>query len=149
MAMNLQGLKHVVAIATQSLATTATATGNSIDTKGYDELQIVLVRATHASDAITTFTIEQSDDDSTYATVTGYVQGTDYTVASIIGGTSQAAAQPAVFNIDLRGKKRYFRCKVTPATSTSLVGATAILARAAQAPITAANANVTQLVNPT
>jgi len=69
-------------------------------------------------------------------------------VASIIGGTSQAAAQPAVFNIDLRGKKRYFRCKVTPAGTTSLVGATAILARAAAAPITAANANVTQLVNP-
>ena len=148
MAMTLQGIKHVVAIATQSLATSATATGASIDTKGFDELQIVLVRATHASDAISTFTIEHSDDDSTYATVTGYVQGTDYTVASIIGGASQAAAQPAVFNIDLRGKKRYFRCKVTPATSTSLVGATAILARAAEAPITAAKANVTQLVNP-
>ena len=148
MAMTLQGIKHVVAIATQSLATSATATGASIDTKGFDELQIVLVRATHASDAITTFTIEHSDDDSTYATVTGYVQGTDYTVASIIGGVSQAAAQPAVFNIDLRGKKRYFRCKVTPAGNTSLVGATAILARAAEAPITAVKANVTQLVNP-
>jgi len=53
-----------------------------------------------------------------------------------------------VFNIDLRGKKRYFRVLVTNGAATGIVGITGTLARAEQAPITATNQNAGVVVNP-
>jgi hypothetical protein len=65
------------------------------------------------------------------------------------GGTNAATEKAAaVFNIDLRGKKRYFRVLVTQGAATGVVGVTGTLARAEQAPITATNQNASVVVNP-
>jgi len=94
-------------------------------------------------------TIQQSDttDASNFATTTGLVAGTDYTVADAIGGTSTAVTNVSfVANIDLRGKKRYFRVIVTPATAAGYVAAHAILGKGeVSAPDSAAG--VAELVN--
>jgi len=151
MAMNLQGLKSVVALGPVSLTAAGTATSASIDAKGYEELQLVVTKTTHASDYITVFNIQQSDstDATNFAAVTGYVAGTDWTLASLTGGTNAASEKAAgVFNIDLRGKKRYFRVLVTNGAVTGVVGITGTLARAEQAPITATNQNAGVVVNP-
>jgi hypothetical protein len=84
-----------------------------------------------------------------FAAVTGYVAGTDWTLASLTGGTNAATEKAAgVFNIDLRGKKRYFRVLVTNGGATGIVGITGTLARGEQAPITATNQNAGVVVNP-
>ena len=149
--MNLQGLKSVVALGPISFSAAGTAVSASVDCKGYEELQLVVTKTTHASDYITVLTIQQSDDTNTanFATVSGYVVGTDYTLASLTGGTNAATEKAAgVFNIDLRGKKRYFRVLVTNGGATGIVGITGTLARAEQAPITATLQNAGVVVNP-
>ena len=149
--MNLQGLKSVVALGPISMTAAAPLTSASIDCKGYEELQLVVTKTTHATDYITVFTIQQSDDTvlTNFAAVTGYVAGTDWTLASLTGGTNAATEKAAgVFNIDLRGKKRYFRVLVTNGGVASGIGLTATLARPEQAPITATNQNAGVVVNP-
>ena len=151
MAMNLQGLKSVVALGPISMTAAAPLTSASIDCKGYEELQLVVTKTTHATDYITVFTIQQSDDTvlTNFAAVTGYVAGTDWTLASLTGGTNAATEKAAgVFNIDLRGKKRYFRVLVTNGAVTGVVGITGTLARGSEAPITATNQNAGVVVNP-
>jgi len=151
MAMNLQGLKSVCPLGPISFSAAGTAISASVDAKGYEELQLVVTKTTHATDYITVFTIQQSDDTvlTNFAAVTGYVAGTDWTLASLTGGTNAATEKAAgVFNIDLRGKKRYFRVLVTNGAATGIVGITGTLARAEQAPITATNQNAGVVVNP-
>jgi len=149
--MNLQGLKSVCPLGPISFTAAGTAISASVDAKGYEELQLVVTKTTHASDYITVFNIQQSDDTvlTNFAAVTGYVAGTDWTLASLTGGTNAATEKAAgVFNIDLRGKKRYFRVLVTNGAVTGIVGITGTLARAEQAPITATNQNAGVVVNP-
>ena len=151
MAMNLQGLKSVVALGPISMTAAAVLTSASIDCKGYEELQLVVTKTTHASDYITVLNIQQSDDTvlTNFAAVTGYVAGTDWTLASLTGGTNAATEKAAgVFNIDLRGKKRYFRVLVTNGAVTGVIGITGTLARGEQAPITATLQNAGVVVNP-
>ena len=151
MAMNLQGLKSVCPLGPISFSAAGTAISASVDAKGYEELQLVVTKTTHANDYITVLTIQQSDDTvlTNFAAVTGYVAGTDWTLASLTGGTNAATEKAAgVFNIDLRGKKRYFRVLVTNGAATGIVGITGTLARGEQAPITATNQNAGVVVNP-
>ena len=151
MAMNLQNLKAVCPINPISVTAGATVTSSVIDCKGYDELQLVVTRTTHASDYITTFVIQQSDDTvvSNFAVVSGYVAGTDYTQASLGGGVSTTVEKIAgVFNIDLRGKKRYFRAILTNGGSTAICGVVGTLSRPQEAPITTTNQNAGVVVNP-
>ena len=149
----LQNLKHACMLSTQAVGTTATSavTTFSLDTKGYDELQIVVIPQTHATSTITGFAIEHSDTDaaSAFGAVTGYVAGTDYTVASIVGGTAATAAtSPAVFNINLAGKKRYFRVSGIIGTTAITATVTSALGRAITSPITTAGQGATVVVNP-
>ena len=149
--MNLQGLKSVCPLGPISFSAAGTAISASIDTKAYEELQLVVTKTTHATDYITVLTIQQSDDTvlTNFAAVTGYVAGTDWTLASLTGGTNAATEKAAgVFNIDLRGKKRYFRVLVTNGAATGIVGITGTLARGSEAPITATNQNAGVVVNP-
>ena len=151
MAMNLQGLKSVVALGPISISAAGTAISASIDTKAYEELQLVVTKTTHSNDYITVLNIQQSDDTvlTNFAAVTGYVAGTDWTLASLTSGTNAATEKAAgVFNIDLRGKKRYFRVLVTNGGVASGIGLTATLARPEQAPITATGVNAGVVVNP-
>ena len=151
MAMNLQGLKSVCPLGPISFSAAGTAISASVDCKGYEELQLVVTKTTHSNDYITVLNIQQSDDTvlTNFAAVTGYVAGTDWTLASLTGGTNAATEKAAgVFNIDLRGKKRYFRVLVTNGGVASGIALTATLARPEQAPITATGVNASVVVNP-
>lgn len=138
---SLQGVKHQNLVSPQSVASDATVTSINIDTKGFSELQICVMRQTHANAGFSALTIQQSDDTvaSNFATVTGLVAGTDYTVANAIGGANTSVTNVSfVANVDLRGKKRYFRILITPASATAICSSHAILARGSQSALDSA-----------
>jgi len=137
---SLQGVKHQNLISPQSIATNATVTSINIDTKGFSELQICVMRESHATAGFSALTIQQSDDTvaSNFATVTGLVSGTDYVPTSAVVTASTVTNVSFVANVDLRGKKRFFRVLVTPATASASVAGHVILARGSQSALDSA-----------
>ena len=140
---SLQGVKHQSLVSPRTCATNATITSINIDTSGFSELQICVMRESNAATnaGFSALTIQQSDDTvaTNFATVSGLVAGTDYTVTAAIGGANSSVTNVAfVANVDLRGKKRYFRVLLTPATASASVAAHVILARGAQSALDSA-----------
>jgi len=137
---SLQGVKHQNLISPQSIATNATVTSINIDTKGFSELQICVMRESHATAGFSALTIQQSDDTvaSNFATVTGLVSGTDYVPTSAVVTASTVTNVSFVANVDLRGKKRFFRVLVTPASASASVAGHVILARGSQSALDSA-----------
>ena len=137
---SLQGVKHQNLISPQSIASNATVTSINIDTSGFSELQICVMRESHATAGFSALTIQQSDDTvaSNFATVTGLVSGTDYVPTSAVVTASTVTNVSFVANIDLRGKKRFFRVLVTPASASASVAGHVILARGSQSALDSA-----------
>lgn len=132
-----QFMKTQSLVAPISALTNATQTAN-IDTKGYDYCTI-LVHADTAADAtnklITTgILLKESDDTvvSNFATISGHVAGTDYTVPA----PSTSVANVYRFGVDCRARKRYLRIALTPLGAATLMSAEAVLERAERAPTT-------------
>jgi hypothetical protein len=118
----------------------ASYTTTSIDTAGFEYLEVfVFLGATDI--AMTALKLQESDTDGSYADVTGLIYGTS---AGIAGTT---AALPIAtddnkcfkFEVDLRGRKRYFDLVATAgdgSTGTFLT-AFALLSRASDHPVSA------------
>jgi hypothetical protein len=111
--------------------TTLTA---SIDTRGFSYAQIVAFNNAAAGlhTAASNTVLEESDDNSTWATV----------VTGLTPATTAAAATVAkvVWNVDLRGRKRYLKPTTGYAASNSL-SILAVLHEGSDAPNTAAEIN--------
>jgi hypothetical protein len=130
--------KTVIAIIPISKTNAATATGELIDTKGYDFCSIGIGASTAdvVSNAPTVLKIEEGDTTSSFATFTGAVSGTDYTIATN-AYTSTTNQNVWAFHVDCRARKRYLRVSFSPAT-TMVIGGVAMLHRGEQAPATSA-----------
>ena len=88
----------------------ASLTTASIDTQGYDYLRVfVYLGATDI--AMTALKLQESDTDGSYADVTGLVYGTSNGIAGTASSLPSATDDNKcyVFEIDLRGRKRYLR----------------------------------------
>ena len=111
----------------------------SVDTLGYSYARIFgYLGATDI--AMAALKLQESDDDSSYADVTGLVYGTSSGVA---GATSAVPSggddnKCFAFEVDMRGRKRYLKLVATAgngSTGTYLT-AFALLSRAADGPVT-------------
>lgn len=148
MVPEISNAKRVLLINNTSTTNGATAAG-FVDVSGYDYCSISVTLPT--SDAVTdkpaTLRILETDAtqptaSTNYATITGAVSGTDYTIPAAITSATSITLPFAVFNIDTRPRKRYIRLEVSP-TTTQIITAEAILTRAEQTPVpTVANATV-------
>jgi len=118
----------------------ASYTTASIDTAGFEYLEVfVFLGATDI--AMTALKLQESDTDGSYADVTGLIYGTS---AGIAGTT---AALPIAtddnkcfkFEVDLRGRKRYFDLVATAGDGTAgtFLTAFALLSRASDHPVSA------------
>lgn len=110
------------------------------DCSGYTYLSIVgTFGGTNSGLTGTTTILEESDDNSTYSTVT--------TGVSLATTTSAATVAKIAWNVDLRGRKRYIR----PTVAGNFTNGLAIVAMAFNAgkdqPITGTLANATHLAN--
>jgi hypothetical protein len=135
-------LKHVVAITPISKTAGATATGNFIDTKDWDYVNISVFAGTAdvVSNTLSVLKIEEGDTTSSYATFSGAVSGTDYTIATN-AYTSTTNDNAWHFGVDTRNRKRYLRVSASP-QATMVIGGSAFLSRGAQAPTNASQAGV-------
>jgi hypothetical protein len=93
-------------------ARTATATGSMVDLSGY-ESALVLVDAGTWTDGTHTPSLEDSDDDSTYAAVAAGDLVGSFTV---ING---ATLDDVIYKVGYVGKKRYLKAKVTVSGATT------------------------------
>ena len=132
--------KRVILVNNVSTTAAATAAGY-VDTLGYDfvTIDVILPTADVVSNKPTVLRILETDAtqptaSTNYATISGFVSGTDYTIPNAITSATSISLPFAVFNVDTRARKRYIRCEVSPAT-TQVVTIEATLTRAEQTPV--------------
>lgn len=141
--------KFVTAIVPVSVTNAGTATGQAIDTLGYDHCHIV-IEASLSNDATNKESVlkvqESTTTDATnFGDVTGLVGGTSFTIPAAVITTHDKKPRVA-FSIDLRApRKRYLRVLASPVT-TVLFSGTAILTRGEESASDATKANVGVLV---
>ena len=108
-----QNSKFVVAAIGATNVSTLTA---SIDTRGFSYARIYCIGNTTAglSTTLADNILQESDDNTTFATITAAGAGTAYTPTTATIATTLAKI---VYEVDLRGRKRYlkptFRTHVT------------------------------------
>lgn len=86
----------------KSQAVTATVTGSAVDTQGY-ESALILVDAGTWTDGTHTFSVTESDDDSTYTTVAA---------ADLVGSMptiSDGTGDDQMYEVAYLGTKRYIK----------------------------------------
>lgn len=140
--------KSVLLIPTQTAATNATASG-TMDTRGFKYAEVMVnLSALNATGSVPTVcTISECDtSNGSFATFSGMVSGTDYTLPTsypTTSATTLTATSPiyARFGIDLRGRKRYLQLEVTPGTTTSYITGIAKLTNAEEMPNSTTDVN--------
>ena len=146
----LQNTKLVSITPPAAIVDNASYTTASIDTQGWDYMQVVVYLG--ATDiAMTALKLQESDTDGgSYADVTGLVFGTS---SNIAGSTSTLPSATDdnkffVFDVDLRGRKRYFDLVATAGDGTAgtFLTAFAILSRGKDQPVTAAERGASQIL---
>ena len=109
-----QNTKTVVGGFSASTSGVSTLTAE-FDTLGFNFAKIIVLSSTtHTISATTNNKLEEGDTTSSYATFAGYIQGTDWTGASVTNLTSLAKI---IYNVDLRGRKRYLKTTFTQGTA--------------------------------
>lgn len=139
--------KRVIAITPVSKTNGATATGEFIDTKGFDyaTISVFASAADVVSNTLSVLKIEEGDTTSSVATFAGAVQNTDFTVATN-AYTNTAGQNLWTYGVDLRGRKRYLRVSASPQT-TMIIAGHAELHRGEVMPVTASQAGALNLIN--
>jgi len=128
-------MEKVVAAVPTAVGTSAVAL--TIDTLGWDHASVTVLRASNASTVFASaLKIEQSDDNSSYSDVSGFVGGTDFTIPAV---SDTASAAVVKLDVNTLAKKRYLKVTATPSVSVNTV-VTARLSRGENAPATASEA---------
>ena len=133
----------------QAIVNTGSWTTASIDTAGYDYLEVfVYLGATDI--AMTVLKLQESDSDGSYVDVTGLVYGTSAGIAGTTSALPSATADNTCFKfeVDLRGRKRWFDLVATTGTGSTgtYLTAFALLTRAKDTPVTATERNFNNIL---
>jgi len=144
MAHELQHSKYLQVIAPVAIVDDASWTTNEIDTAGYNYLTVVVsIGATDI--AFAALKMQQSDTSgSGFADLTGVLDSDGDTDIDGTASTLPTATDDNklfIFQVDLRGKKRYFDLVATAGDGTAgtFASAYAILSKADDAPTSSAN----------
>lgn len=128
--------KVVAAVPTAASTNTTTLV---IDTLSWDHVSVAVARASNAATAFaSTLKIEESDDNSSYSNVAGFVGGTDFTIPTVADTANVSIVK---LDVDTRAKKRYLKVSACPNTSSAIaVAIEARLSRGENAPANASEA---------
>lgn len=128
-------MEKVVAAVPTAVGTSAVTL--TIDTLGWDHASVAVLRASNASTVFASvLKIEESDDNSSFSNVSGFVGGTDFTIPAV---SDTASAALVKLDVNTLAKKRYLKVTATPAVSVNTV-VSARLSRGENAPATASEA---------
>lgn len=143
-------MNHVAASKSVSKAETSVALNAThsveIDTLGFNHASIDVLfspftSATGPTTAATVLRVAQSDvAGSGQVNVSGFVGGTDFTVAAGVTATA-GVGYAHRFDIDLKGKKRYLTVYATPASTCGVI-TTARLSKGEAGPVDATGKGV-------
>ena len=128
----------------EKVVATLPATGTSavslvVDTAGVDYASFTVLRGSNASTVFASvLKIEESDDNSSYSNVSGFVGGTDFTIPAVSDTSSTSVVK---LDIATPARKRYLKVSATPAVSVP-VAITGRLSRLENAPTSASEAGV-------
>ena len=112
--------KSVVSLSAAAGVASAGTHTVAIDCLGFDSVSIdVSYRSIANTAAPSVVTVKHSDTDGSYGTVSGLVQGTDYTVAGV-GNT--ATVNVTRFDLTTKDLKRYLEVAVTPSADATAAG---------------------------
>lgn len=142
----LPNSKSVILQFAATSATNATATGAACDCRGFDFAIVDFYAGTSVtSETPTALTLKECDTTvaTSFATFSGCVAGTDYTI--LAGGA--AAVNLARFQVDLRGRMRYLAMSLTPGTNDQAFHVCANLFRADELPTSTTEVGASVLVN--
>lgn len=139
--------KKVNAIRPAAIIDNASATSQTIDCLGYNYCDITCMLG--ATDiAMTVLKVQESDDDSSYADVTGLVYGTSTNDAGSTSTLPTATSDNGLFGfmVDMRGRKRYLQIVATfdNGTNGGFIAALATLSRGEQGAASATAAGYAQ-----
>lgn len=135
--------KSVVMLKPQSVATNATVTG-TVDTLGFDHcrVDVLLDSQTSTTSKPTALKLEESNDLTTYVTVSPFTGGTGFTIP-----TAGSVSTVIRFNVDLRPRMRYLKVSLTAGDAAQLACVHANLSRAEVLPNTATLKGCTAVVD--
>ena len=99
---------------------------------------------------MTVLKLQESDSDGSYADVTGLIYGTSAGIAGTTYALPSATADNTCFKfeVDLRGRKRWFDLVATTGTGSTgtYLTAFALLTRAKDTPVTASELNFNNIL---
>lgn len=144
-----QQMKLVSITPPAAIVDNASYTTASVDTAGWDYAQIVVYLG--ATDiAMVALKVQESDDDSSYSDVTGLVFGTSNQISGSASTLPSATDDNKffLFDVDLRGRKRYLDLVATAGDGTAgtYLTAFAILSKGKDGPVTAAERGASQIL---
>lgn len=124
--------KTVIMNLSGSAGGVTTLTG-SVDCKGFGYAQIMVVANSTAAVHTTSSNnaLEESDDNLAYSAIAAAASGTGYTPTTV---TVASTGPKIIYNVDLRGRKRYLKVTAGLAATATGVGLIAHLTKGADAP---------------
>lgn len=147
---NARWFQHIAPSATNS---SSTSTTTAFDTAGYDYLELVFSQGTVSTGlTLSTLALQEGDSSTTATTnITGAIAGTSTPLFASAGAGSNLPSSSTngtlqVFNIDLKGRKRWMNLSAIASSSTGLpCDAIARLSRSERAPESAAQYGANQV----
>jgi len=125
------------------------ANGAGFSTTGVDSVALgvksdyatIIVNLGAMASALTVLKLTDSDDNSTYGDVTGFIGGTDFTLPSATDDNKFV-----VFQVDLRKRKRYLKIEATAGVGAIVMSVTCVFSRGKVGTNSAADSNALALV---
>ncbi|MGA1110012.1 MAG: hypothetical protein ACO3VO_00290 [Ilumatobacteraceae bacterium] len=143
--------KSVVSLSAAAGVASAGTHTVAIDCLGYDSVSIdVGYRSIAHTSAPSVVSIQHSDTDGSYGTISGLIQSTDYTVGGV---ANTATVNVTRFNLSTKDLKRYLQVSVTPSASATAnasnntIVVAARLGKGEKGAANATDANVTTFVS--
>ncbi len=139
--------EKTVVLINQALTSAGTAAA-AVDCKGWSYCTIDVYPGIHTTAKIATLTLSEGDTTSSYATFSGCVAATDYTIPDLTAITALTDGATAIrFGVDCRKRKRYLKLSFEAGTGQAMpsLAVVARLSRGDEAPDTDAKSNCAEI----
>ena len=136
--IDAQNQKYVMMVVNTSVTAAATVTG-TVDTLGYNHLQVFVTGDT-ASSAMTTLKLSEGTDTNAATDIAVFTSG-DTDVGFTMAAADTDNGVSTILDVDLTPRERWIKVTITPAV-TQVLNATGTLSRAEDSPVSAAEVGV-------